>query len=139
MASKILLKTLLLKTKSRQLKGSRQNRNKRKTLFPQKCYKLCVHYTVIVMMFNELSSLRCYDVTFNSDHIVLKITKSKTDVYRRGNEKALFQHVRIICCREICQQQRYQSILTIFFKPAIWSKHISSFIKKNKCISYTRA
>ena len=36
------------------------------------------------MRFNELSSLRCCDVSFQSDHLMVTMLKSKTDVYREG-------------------------------------------------------
>jgi site-specific recombinase XerD len=36
------------------------------------------------LRFNELNSLICSDITFNDNHLVINICKSKTDVYRQG-------------------------------------------------------
>ena len=38
------------------------------------------------MRIDETLNLHCNDLTFNSDHIVVKIRKSKTDIYRNGSE-----------------------------------------------------
>ena len=36
------------------------------------------------LRFDELSDLCCTDIQFNSDHIVIHLKKSKTDIYRGG-------------------------------------------------------
>ena len=96
------------------------------------------------LRFNELSNLRCKDVKFNSDHLVLTITKSKTDVYRRGNEVLIAKGTSSACPYNMLH--RYMSVAELsvcsdyfLFKPAFRSKNTSSLIKKNKSISYTRA
>ena len=35
-----------------------------------------------LLMFNEISELKCNDIEFEADHLILKMRKSKTDVYR---------------------------------------------------------
>ena len=34
------------------------------------------------LRFNEISELKCNDNVFKDDHVILKIRKSKPDVYR---------------------------------------------------------
>ena len=84
------------------------------------------------------------DVTFNSDHVVLNIRKSKTDVYRRGNEVLIAKGSSSACPYNMLQRYISATKLSVspeeyICKPAFRSKHISSLIKKNKCLSYTRA
>ena len=38
------------------------------------------------LRFNEIRELKCNDIEFKEDHVILKIRKSKTDVYRSGKE-----------------------------------------------------
>ena len=38
------------------------------------------------LRFNELSNLHRIDISFKPDHMILKIRKSKTDIYRHWNE-----------------------------------------------------
>ena len=39
-----------------------------------------------LLRFSEVSDLRCNDTSFKSDHLILKIRKSKIDIYRSGKE-----------------------------------------------------
>ena len=50
------------------------------------------------LRFNELSNLLCKDVEFKIDHIVLKIQKSKTDIYRSGKEVVLIAKGCSVAC-----------------------------------------
>lgn len=63
------------------------------------------------LRFSELSNLCCNDITFNSDHIVLNIRKSKTDIYRRGNEVLIAKGESSACpysmLQDTCLQQGY--------------------------------
>ena len=36
------------------------------------------------MWFNEISELKCKDIEFKKDYVILKLRKSKTDIYRSG-------------------------------------------------------
>ena len=38
------------------------------------------------LRFDEVSNLKCNDITFNDDHFILNIKSSKTDQYRSGNK-----------------------------------------------------
>ena len=38
------------------------------------------------LRFNEISELKCNDIELKEDHVILKIKKSKTDVYRTVKE-----------------------------------------------------
>ena len=46
---------------------------------------------------SEVTELRCKDVNFNDDHIVIKIRKSKTDIYRDGSEVVICKGVSEAC------------------------------------------
>lgn len=96
------------------------------------------------LRFSELSNLCCNDITFNSDHIVLNIRKSKTDIYRRGNEVLIAKGESSACPYSMLQRYMSAAGLSVqsddyLFKPAFRSKRTSSLIKTNKSISYTRA
>lgn len=96
------------------------------------------------LRFNELNNLRCNDVQFNSDHIVLNIRKSKTDVYRHGNEVLIAKGSSSACPYSILHKYLTVAGLSVhsnefLFKPAFRSNNTSALIKKNKRLSYTRA
>jgi len=73
-------------------------------LFLGKClfsYDLYSHFTDIIVLrdlciillcytallrYSDMSELRCCDIHFMSDHIVVHVRKSKTDVYRAGRD-----------------------------------------------------
>ena len=38
------------------------------------------------LRFNEINELKCNDIEFKEDHVILKIRKSKTGVYRSGKD-----------------------------------------------------
>ena len=38
------------------------------------------------LRYDELSSVRCKDVTFHDNYVIIFISKSKTDQYRNGDE-----------------------------------------------------
>ncbi|XP_045209806.1 uncharacterized protein LOC123561472 [Mercenaria mercenaria] len=93
---------------------------------------------------NEVSNLHCNDVQFNSDHLVLKIRQSKTDVYRDGSEIVIAKSCSSACPYSMLQRYMSAAHLSInsdeyLFKPAFRSKHVASLIGKNKKLSYTRA
>jgi len=95
------------------------------------------------MRFNEVSNLQCCDIQFNSDHIVIKIRHSKTDVYRQGNDVYIAKGDTLACPYTLLQ--RYMSVAELsvvsegfLFKPAFRSKGKAALIKKNKQLSYSR-
>lgn len=98
------------------------------------------------LRFDEVSNLHCThnDVKFNSDHLVLNIRKSKTDVYRHGNEVLISKGSSLACPYNMLHKYMTVAGLSVqseefLFKPAYRSKRVSSLIKKNKRLSYTRA
>lgn len=96
------------------------------------------------LRFNELSNLHCNDIKLNSDHIVVNIRKSKTDIYRKGNEILIAKGSSSACPYKMIQKYMSVAGLSVqsneyLFKPAFRSKNVSALIKKNKSLSYTRA
>ena len=96
------------------------------------------------LRFNELSNLHCNDISFKPDHMILKIRKSKTDIYRHGNEVLIAKGSSSACPYSLTQKYMSLAGLNIhsdkfLFKPAFRSKRKASLIKKNKTLSYTRA
>lgn len=96
------------------------------------------------LRFSEISELRCNDIVFHEDHVVLKIKKSKTDVYRQGKEVLLAKGSTCACPYEMLK--RYLNISKqsldsekYLFRPISKSKNISKLLSCNKKLSYTRA
>ena len=38
------------------------------------------------LRFNEINELKCNDIEFKEDHVILKIRKCKSDFYRSGKD-----------------------------------------------------
>ena len=96
------------------------------------------------LRFNEISELRCNDVVFHSDHLVLKIRKSKTDVYREGRDVLIAKGTSTACPYGMLLRYFSLSELDVgsenyLFRPINKSKSISKLLKTNKKLSYTRA
>ena len=96
------------------------------------------------LRFNTISELRCNDVVFHGDHLVLKIRKSKTDVYSKGREVLIAKGTSSACPYEILHRYFCLSELEVgsenyLFRPINKSKTISKLLKTNKKLSYTRA
>lgn len=96
------------------------------------------------LRYNELSELKCSDIDFKSDHLVLHIRKSKTDVYRSG--KYVFIAKGSTCACPISMLKRYLAASKLskesdsfLFRPAFRSGSKCALIEKNKKLSYTRA
>lgn len=92
---------------------------------------------------SEVCNLRCNDVTFNVDHVVLKIRQSKTDMYRKGADVVISKGATIACPLTILQRYVNKANLSLYsdeflFKPAFKSKNKTSLIKTYKKLSYTR-
>ena len=60
------------------------------------------------LRFNDMSNLRCSDIRFENDHIVVKIRSSKTDVYREGREVLIAKGSTIAC--PYTMLQRYMEL-----------------------------
>lgn len=96
------------------------------------------------LRYEELSSLRCSDITFLDGYVKIFINKSKTDQYRQGNEILISRGVTSACPVKMLQRYISRGIIDIFsdhflFKSVFKSKDGLKLIYKNKKLSYTRA
>lgn len=95
------------------------------------------------LRFSEIQALRCNDIQVKSDHLVIKIRKSKTDQLRKGDEVLISKGVSSACPHSLLNRYISQANIDLesdnfLFKPAFRSKGKASLIKKNKPLSYTR-
>ena len=96
------------------------------------------------LRFSEVSELKCNDITFKVDHLVIKIRKSKTDIYRSGNEILIAKGCTSACTFTMleryltCANLKVGSYIYIF-QPACRSKSKCFLLDKDKKLSYTRA
>ena len=100
-------------------------------------------YTAL-LRYSDVSELRCCDIHFMSDHIVVHVRKSKTDVYRAGRDIFVAKGCTSACAIDMLN--RYIGAAGIdcssedfLFKPACRSKSNCFLISKNKKLSYSRA
>lgn len=96
------------------------------------------------LRFNEASELRCNDVIFKENHVVLKIRHSKTDVYRSGDEVLIAKGDTIACPYNILERYTNAACIDLksdqyLFKPVRRTKGQCTLQSKNKQLCYTRA
>lgn len=96
------------------------------------------------LRYNEISELKCNDVEFKPDYIVLHIRKSKTDIYRSGRQVLIAKGSTSACPVAMLQRYIKHSDLSMgsdsyLFKPACRSGSKCFLLKSNKKLSYTRA
>ena len=95
------------------------------------------------LRFDELVELRCSDVKFKENYISIQIRKSKTDIYREGNEVLIAKGVSVACPYNMlktymgkasidCSSEMY------LFRSVIRSRHVCKLSDKDKKLSYTR-
>ena len=96
------------------------------------------------LRFDEISKLRCKDVSIFENQLKLFISHSKTDQYRQGNEILISKGITIAC--PVNMYLRYLFLAGLdaqseqfIFKPIFRSKGVAKLIYKNKPISYTAA
>jgi integrase len=96
------------------------------------------------LRYDEVSSLRCCDVNFDSEFFTLNIDKSKTDQYRKGNEIVVSKGVTTAC--PFLMLHKYMSIARVdsqsskyLFRPIFRSKGTVSLVYKDRKLSYTSA
>lgn len=96
------------------------------------------------LRFNEMSNIRCKDISFSGTHACIFIVKSKTDQYRDGNQIVIEEGHSSAC--PIKMLKRYMGLAQLkvgcdsfLFKPICKSKGLSKLVGKDKPISYTRA
>ena len=95
------------------------------------------------LRFNELSNIRCKDLSLEQDYLKLNIPKSKTDQYRHGCEILISKGTTSAC--PINMLNRYMSLANLdfdsdsyLFKAVNTSKAGSKLIFKDRQLSYTR-
>lgn len=96
------------------------------------------------LRFNELSSLYCSDIKFMTDYIVIRIRKSKTDIYREGKDVYISKGSSIACPYLMLQKYMSDTNLStsfdqFLFRPIQNIRGKYALIKTNKQLSYTRA
>ncbi|XP_021338875.1 uncharacterized protein LOC110440251 [Mizuhopecten yessoensis] len=96
------------------------------------------------LRYNELSELRCEDVSFHGSCLKLMIRKSKTDQYRLGNEVVIARGKTSACPYLMLEKFMDLSGATVssndyLFKPLVRGKAGCKQIGKQKPLSYTRA
>ena len=96
------------------------------------------------LRFNEIVDLRCCDLRFSTDHLVLYVKKSKTDVYRSGREVFIAKGETSAC--PIAMLKRYLQCSGMpvdselyLFRAACRSGSKCFLLKRNKKLSYSRS
>ena len=96
--------------------------------------------------FNELAALAIQDISISGTHLTVKVTKSKTDQYRKGNEVVISRSGKVSC--PVLNLERYMALAGIntshktsdyLFKPIVKVRSGYKVIEKVKPLSYTRA
>ena len=96
------------------------------------------------LRFDELSSLKCNDITVQDHVLKLKIGHSKTDQYRQGNDVLISKGNTLACPVSIFRHyvSLSKSVLSsdfYIFRPICRHKGIAKLICENRKISYTTA
>ena len=95
------------------------------------------------LRFDELSSLKCNDVTVHDHVLKLKIVHSKTDQYRQGNDVLISKGNTLACPVSIFRHVSLSKLVLssdfYIFRPIYRHKGIAKLICKNRKISYTTA
>lgn len=96
------------------------------------------------LRYDELSSLKCKDITVFDDYLEIHISRSKTDQYRQGNKILISKGSTLACPFKM--YNRYIKLASLdeksdlfVFRPIFRSKGIAKLIHKNKKMSYTSA
>ena len=96
--------------------------------------------------FKELAALEIQDISISETHLTVKVTKSKTDQYRKGNEVVISRSGKVSC--PVLNLERYMALAGIstshktsdyLFKPLVKVRSGYKVIEKVKPLSYTRA
>lgn len=96
------------------------------------------------LRYNELSLIKCSNVTIEEDFVKIVIEKSKTDQYRNGNEIYIAKgqteacpHAMLLKYIELSKTELKSDMY--LFRPIFKTKKMTGLIHKNKPLSYTRA
>ena len=95
--------------------------------------------------FSELASLTIRDISISGTHLTIKVSQSKTDQYRKGNEVVISRSGKVTC--PVSNLERYMTLAGIstakvsdfLFKPVVKVSSGYKVINKVKLLSYTRA
>ena len=96
------------------------------------------------LRFNEINELKCNDIEFKEDHVILKIRKSKSDVYRSGKDVLIAKGSSSACPQSMLYKYLRATEQDVksdkfLFRPVNRSKGKAKLLVVNKKISYTRA
>ena len=96
--------------------------------------------------FSELANLTIGDISIIDTHLTIRVSYSKTDQYRKGNEVVISRSGKVTCC-PVSNLERYMKLTGIstskvsdfLFKPIVKVRSRNKVIDKVKPLSYTRA
>ena len=95
------------------------------------------------LRFDELVELKCNDISFQDNYLIIQIRKSKTDVYRSGNELLISSGFTSACPYKMLQ--RYMTKADInnssdnyLFRPVVRFRDTCELLNKVKKLSCTR-
>ena len=96
------------------------------------------------LRYDEISSLLCRDITIFENHLAIKISKSKTDQYRHGDEILIAKGSTIACPMNMLNRYIVLADINLksdhyLFKAVYRSNKTCALIHKNKKLSYTAA
>ena len=96
------------------------------------------------LRYDELSALKCVDITVETEYLKIFIHRSKTDQLREGSEILISKGITCACpysmfLRFVSAAKIDLSSEHFIFKPIFRSSGIAKFIHKNKKLSYTAA
>ncbi|CAH3174143.1 unnamed protein product, partial [Porites lobata] len=95
--------------------------------------------------FSELANLTTGDISIIDTHLTIKVSHSKTDQYRKGNEMVISRSGKVTC--PVSNLERYMKLTGIstskvsdfLFKPIVKVRSGYKVIDKVKPLSYTHA
>ena len=96
--------------------------------------------------FSELAALTTKDITICNTHLTVRVTHSKTDQYRKGDEFVISRSDKVTC--PVMNLEKYMLLANIdsskttadyLYKPLVKVRSGYKLIQKVKPLSYTRA
>lgn len=95
------------------------------------------------LRYDELSNIRCNDLTFHDSYVNIHIRKSKTDQFRDGNDIVIARLDALACPVKCLKAYVEQACIDLcsshyLFKAIFRSKNIAGLRVKNTKLSYTR-
>lgn len=95
------------------------------------------------LRFDELSNIRCKDLSFHNEHFSLLIRKSKTDQYRYGDKIVVSKGISAACPYAMLSRYLILTGMSVsdgcfLFRPCFRSRGVSRLVYKDKPLSYTR-